>query len=163
MEIDLEIDGADSLQADFEELQERGESSAVFSVGSNAEYAPILEFGRGPIEAEEGSALKFEVDGETIFRKRVSGHPPYPWFKPAIREFQANPKTFVLDNTPYNSIEEISTADELVRAVSSALASQMEKNVSAQSSSDRSPGTHPDHPKTDTGNLRASINFVRVD
>lgn len=161
-DFDLSLDGADNLTRKFAEVKQRGEGDRVDVVGTNQEYAVILEFGRGPVEAPEGSALKFEVDGETIFRKKVSGHPPYPFFRPAIREFKANPEKFILDNTDYPSIDAIPTANALVNAVSSALERQMKNNASADRSADRSPGTHPEHPKRDTGALVASIQAVRV-
>jgi len=49
-----------------------------------------------------------------------------------------------------------------VKAVASALTKQMEKNASAQSSTDRSRGTKADHPARDTGNLVASLSFQRI-
>jgi len=159
---DLDLEGDIDLQETFEDIEADWSDAPTYKVGTNAEYAVHLEFGRGPVRAEGDGYLKFEVDGETIFRKEVSGHPPYPFFRPAIREFQANPRTFVLDNTGYSSFEEIQNVNQLVRAVASALASQMEDNASAQSAGGRSPGTHPEHPKRDTGNLVASINFQRI-
>lgn len=137
MDIDLDLEGMGGLQASFEELQERGEADAVFSVGTNVEYGVYLEFG-------------------------TEDMPPYPWFRPAIREFQANPESFVTDNTGWTDIEEIPNADELVKAVATALANQMTKNVSAETATDRSPGTHPEHPERDTGTLANSISAVRI-
>jgi len=88
--------------------------------------------------------------------------PPYPWFRPAIREFQANPQPFVLANTRFNSFEEIPDGDTLVKAVATALENKMTDNVNAQKANARSPGTDPEHPKRDIGNLTASIQAVRV-
>jgi hypothetical protein len=88
--------------------------------------------------------------------------PPYSWFRPAIREFKANPETFITDNTEYPSVDAIPTVDTFVTAVAVALQSQMEKNVSAMSSTDRSPGVDPDHPKVDTGTLKNSISAQRI-
>lgn len=183
MNIDLDTEGMESLQAEFEELETRGESDRVYEVGTDRDYGSILEFGRGPISVsgsirglgslgpdipggvggDEAQALKFEVDGETIFRKSVSGHPPYPWFRPAIREFKANPETFLLETTDFDSLTDIQTTDELVASVAVGLQSRMEDNVNAQDPSrDRSPGTHPDHPQRDSGNLTASIQATRI-
>jgi len=161
-DFDIDLDTAD-VRVALENLRDEWETDAVFRVGSNVDYGVILEFGRGPIEADDAEALRFENQaGETIFRKRVSGHPPYPWFRPAIREFQANPQRFVLDNTAFNSFKEIPNGEALVRAVATSLQNKMKNNVNAQSASDRSPGTHPEHPRRDSGTLTASISAVRI-
>lgn len=136
-EIDLSLDGIGPLRERLAELEDDVESDAVYVVGDNTSYGVHLE------------------QGTEFF-------PPYPWFRPAIREFQANPEGFIRDNTGYSSIDEIPTADALVEAVAHALQSQMEANVSAASASDRSPGVHPEHPQVDTGALKASINATRV-
>lgn len=137
MNIDLELDGVEDLFSDFQELKERGEGDAVYVTGTNVEYGIYLEMG-------------------------TEHMPPYPWFRPAVREFKANPEKFIQDNTDFNSIDAIQTADELVATVAAALQNQMENNVNAQKSTDRSPGTHPEHPRRDTGNLTASIQAVRI-
>jgi len=157
----IEIDTA-AVAEELDDLKDTWQTDAVFEVGSNADYAVILEMGRGPIEAPEDSAIPIETEEGTIFRQSVSGHPPYPWFGPAIREFKANPDSFVLDNTNFNSFKEIPNGDTLVRAVANALENRMTDNVNAQKASDRSPGTHPDHPSRDSGNLTASISAVKI-
>jgi len=50
----------------------------VTSGGSEAPYAPFVAFGTRPhiILPREASALRFEIDGEVIFAKRVM-HPGY--------------------------------------------------------------------------------------
>lgn len=46
-------------------------------VGSDKEYAPILEYGRGPVEAKPGKVLHFTTrDGEEVFTKRVGPTDP---------------------------------------------------------------------------------------
>jgi len=137
VDVDLSLDGASELQASFEELEARAEDPDTFVVGTNTEYAVYLEFGTRKMQ-------------------------PYPFFRPAINQFKANPKDFITDNTGYTDIEEIPTADALVEAVAAALQTKMEANASADSSAMRSPGTDPSHPKRDTGNLVASINATRV-
>lgn len=87
---------------------------------------------------------------------------PRPWFRPAIREFKANPEAFVLQHTDFTTLDEIQDADTLVRAVSFALENRMVDNVSAQSEANRSPGTRPDSPKRVTGNLANSVSAVRI-
>lgn len=157
VDIGLDIDDIDVREA-FNDLEDQFETDAVWKVSDGTEYGIILEFGRGPVEAQDADALRFEdADGNVIFRQRVSGHPPYPWFRPAIREFRANPRRFIRDNTAFTDVSEIDSANELVRTVALALQKQMEKNASANTATDRSPGTDGDHPQRDTGNLVASI------
>lgn len=100
--------------------------------------------------------------------------PPYPFFQPAIREFRADPEAFIFKNSELGSIDEINSTDELIRTIAFSLENQMKKNVTAQGSLDRSPGTDPEHPRSgfvgmfdgrmvrNTGNLRASISAVKV-
>jgi len=159
---DISVDTA-SVADSLDDLKEEWSTDRVYVVGTNVEYAVYLEFGRGPVEAQEADALRFENEaGETIYRTRVSGHPPYPFFRPAVREFEANPIDFITDNTGFSSLREIPNGDTLVKAIANALVSQMEKNASADSASDRSPGTHPNHPVRDTGTLVASLGAQRV-
>jgi len=133
---ELELDDT-GLREALDDLKETGTSDRVEVVGTTVEYGVYLEIG-------------------------TEDMPPYPWFRPAVREFRANPESFIIDNTGYTSVEEIPSADALVTAIAQALVNQMEHNVSAASSSDRSPGTHPEHPKRDTGTLVNSIQAVRT-
>jgi len=87
--------------------------------------------------------------------------PPYPFFIPAVREFRANPESFITDKTDFGSIDEIQSTKQMVEAVATALQRQIQINATAQASG-RSPGTAPDNPQVDTGNLRASISVQRV-
>jgi len=133
---DIDIDMA-SVAESLDDLKDKWETDAVFTVGSNVEYGVYLEFGTRDM-------------------------PPYPWFRPAILEFEANPQDFVIENTNFNSIQEIPNGDTLVRAVSNALENKMTDNVNAQKAVDRSPGTNPEHPRRQDGNLTASIQAVRL-
>lgn len=133
----VDLEGMPQLKERLEDLKDDYASDPIWVVGTNTKYGVYLERGTRHM-------------------------PPYPWFKPAIREFQANPENFITDNTGWSSIEEIPNTDALVRAVATALKTQMEKNVNAAGATDRSPGTDPEHPKVDTGNLRADIDAVRV-
>jgi len=136
-DFDLDLDTS-KVRLQLENLKDEWETDAVFAVGSGGvEYAIYLEMGTRDM-------------------------PPYPWFRPAIREFQANPQPFVLANTRFNSFEEIPDGDTLVKAVATALENKMTDNVNAQKANARSPGTDPEHPKRDIGNLTASIQAVRV-
>lgn len=162
VELDIDLDGLADVEQELESLRDRWTTNQTWSVGSDVEYAIVLEMGRGPIIADEGY-LKFEVDGETIFRKSVSGHPPYPWFRPAVNEFIANPDAFIAKNTELDSLTGVSSAEELLQTIAFALQSQMRANASAQSHAvSRSPGTHPEHPQRDSGNLVARIQAIRV-
>lgn len=135
-DFDLDLNGAGELSRDFSDLADKGDGDAVYVVGTNVEYAVYLEFGTRHM-------------------------PPYPFFRPAIREFQANPERFIIDNTSYPDIEAIPNANALVGAVSLALENQMKRNATA-GAFDRSPGTDAEHPKVQTGNLRADISAVKI-
>lgn len=151
------------VRAQLKEFKEQWATDAVYITGTNADYAIYLERGRGPVEAQDAEALQFQDEnGNTIYRASVSGHKPYPFFRPAILEFQANPEKVIRNNTGYQSLEEIPSGKALVEAAASAIENQAKKNASADSATDRSPGTDPDHPKRDTGNLVASIQSVRL-
>lgn len=44
------------------------------TVYTDLKWAKYVEEGRGPVEAKDGGVLCFEVNGETIFAKRVSAY-----------------------------------------------------------------------------------------
>jgi len=160
--INLDMDGFGDVLGEIERLKQKyGEASARI-VNSGAEYSAILEFGRGPVEADSAQALQFQdEDGNTIYRTEVSGHPPYPFFYPAVREFEANPESFILGNSALDSLDAIESTDDAVEAIANALQSQMRRNANANRTG-RSPGTHPEHPVTDTGNLVARIQVIEA-
>jgi len=133
----VDVDGIEKTFSLLQRLKEKFQSDPVFVVGTNVEYGVYLEMGTRDM-------------------------PPYPWFRPAIREFRANPEDFITDNTGYPSVDEIPSTDALVKAVATALQTQMEKNVNAQKATDRSPGTHPEHPRRQDGNLTGDIGAVRI-
>lgn len=160
-DFELELDGIERLQSQIQELENSFADDAEAIVFSKAEYSEPLEFGRGPITSNGDDPLRFKIDGEWVSTHRVSGHPPYPFMRPAIREFEANPETFITEHTT-KAIDEIDSTEELVRTVASALETAMKENVTAQSASGRSPGTHPEHPKVQTGELRRGIGFVMI-
>jgi len=135
-EFEVSVDGLEETKAELDALLEQVDSDAVFRVSSGAEYSVFLEFG-------------------------TEHMPPYPFFRPALREFRANPEAFLLRNTQFSDLGEIKDGDELVEAIALALESQIKTNATA-SATDRSPGTDADHPQVQTGNLRAGIKARRV-
>jgi len=132
---DVDIDDA-SVKASLEELKDDFEPEPSFVVESGAEYSVYLEFG-------------------------TEDMPPYPFFRPAIRELKADPEAFLLKNSELDSLGDIDSTDELVKSVAFALQSQIQTNATAQAPG-RSPGTDADHPQVQTGNLRAKIRARRV-
>jgi len=136
-DFDIDQSGTVDIRASLDDLEDKWSDAPTFEVGTGVEYAVYLEFGTEKM-------------------------PPYPFFRPAIREFKANPERFVTSNSEYTDIEQIPNVNQLVRAIATALVSQMEKNASAASSTDRSPGVDPEHPMRDTGNLVNSISFQRI-
>jgi len=146
-DFDIDLDGELNVRESLNDLERDWTDSIEVAVESGAEYSAYLEFGTRHM-------------------------PPYPFFRPAIREFKRNPEGFITDNTEYNSVREIESADQLILSVGAALESKMKVNVTAQGNSlDRSPGTDPEHPRSgfqgefegrvydNTGNLRARIGF----
>lgn len=160
-EFSIDLDTA-AVRERLDQLRDDWEGVAEFIVSSGAEYSLAIEMGRGPVEAQDAEALRFEnEDGEIIYRTSVSGHPPYPFFRPAIRELEANPEAFILKNTELDALDGIDSANEAVEIVARSLEAQMKRNATANAPN-RSPGTHPNHPQVDTGNLRARIVARRV-
>jgi len=134
-EFDVTLDGLESVQAELDATLDRIETDAKFEVGAGAEYAVFLEFG-------------------------TEDMPPYPFFRPAIREFRANPRACVAENAGI-TVDNIETAEGLVEAVALALENQITTNANANRPG-RSPGTDGDHPQVDTGNLVNSIQAQRI-
>lgn len=161
MDIDMELDGLSRLEATFERLQEQWDGPVEIVVFSRAAYSEPLEFGRGPVTPDSAEALRFEVDGEVVYAARVSGHPPYPFFRPAFRELDASPEAFLRKHTG-RGLEDFNTIDGLMRSLGSALEAQIKQNATAQRGGGRSPGTHPSHPRVETGNLRQGIGFLMI-
>jgi len=87
--------------------------------------------------------------------------PPYPFFRPALREFKANPEAFVRDNLGV-TLSNADNIDEVIERVANALETQMKKNATAEGPG-RSPGVNPEHPQVQSGNLRRSIKARRID
>jgi hypothetical protein len=80
--------------------------------------------------------------------------PPYPFFRPALRELENNPDSFA----------DPETADDLqeyIKKIAFSLERQLKVNVTAERGSGRSPGVNPEHPQVDTGTLRNSIEARR--
>ncbi len=99
-------------------------------VGSSAQYSVHLELG-------------------------TSKMPAYPFFRPAIDEFDANPEAFVRRHMN-KSVDDADSAAEVSRLIAQSLERQMKINAAAEQSG-RSPGTDPSHPQVRSGNLRGSI------
>lgn len=135
VDIDLDIDDA-AVRESLRSLRDDWGGDAVYIVVAGVEYAVFLEYG-------------------------TEDMPPYPFFRPAIREFEANPESFLLENTEFSSLDGIDSADEMVRVVSYALERQMKVNATAEAPG-RSAGTHPEHPQVVSGTLRSRIQARRI-
>lgn len=135
------IAGVASTIARFDDIGARWGGDTAYIVGPSAEYAVSLELGS-------------------------SSHPPYPFVRPAVEDYQRNPEQFVARNTE-TSLGSLTGMDDLVRTVAYAMARQIQVNANATGSSDgptgkRSPGTHPAHPQMVTGNLVGGVNVVKT-
>jgi len=134
--MDFELDGDGALAEAFDELEDDYAQGPVYVVGTNVEYAVYVEFG-------------------------TEDHPPYPFFRPAIREFRANPESFILDNSDFGSLDEIDSTEDLITGIAVSLENQITTNANANRGG-RSPGVDSDHPVVDTSNLVNSISAVRI-
>lgn len=76
------------------EVERTGTVEITAYIGSNVSYAPIIEFGRGPVHADEGY-LRFKIDGEVFYRKQVAGTEAQPYLRPAVEEHREDLKRLV--------------------------------------------------------------------
>jgi len=129
------IVGLGSVLEGFEDLAESVGGDAVYLTGSNVAYSIHLEFG-------------------------TSQMPAYSWLRPAIDEFESNPRRFVKRHAGVD-VDDLDSADDAVKAVALALESRMVDNVTAAGGRG-SPGTHPEHPRRQTGTLASSISAQRI-
>jgi len=136
VQLDIDVSGIIDVSETIEDLKPQVGETEVWRVKVGAPYGIYLERG-------------------------TRHHPPYPFFKPAIRQFQATPRTFVFKNLG-RDINRMDDVSDVVEAVAEALALQMRINVAAQRLSGRSPGTHPAHPQIRTGQLQDSISATRI-
>jgi hypothetical protein len=133
--IDLDIDTINVREA-IDDLEDSGTSDREYNVSVGAEYGKFLEFG-------------------------TRNMPPYPFFRPAIREFRLDPEIFLRTNQQ-TTPDEIESVDALVENIAFGLENQMTLNATAAASFGRSPGTDAEHPLRQTGNLAASIQAQRI-
>jgi hypothetical protein len=127
--MDLSLTGTAAALTAVEELRD-WLHGREWVVGSDAKYAVYLELG-------------------------TSQMPAYPFFEPAIKQFDADPNAFV-ERHANQSVDDADSVNEVTRLVAQSLEKQMKINAAAEQSG-RSPGTHPSHPQVQSGNLRGSI------
>jgi len=135
MSFDIDVSGLEDIEESITDIQDDVDEDSDAEVVSTADYSIYLELG-------------------------TENMPPYPFFRPAIRELKANPNQFVQDNFG-REIDEAESTDQAVWWVAQALEQQIKTNATAQASG-RSPGTADDHPAVDTGNLRNGIKARRL-
>jgi hypothetical protein len=131
---DIDLDDTE-VRASLEELKHDATTEREYRVGTNVEYAVYLEFGTRYM-------------------------PPYSFFRPALRELDANPNAFIARHTN-TTVDAIDDADTLVQTLALALERAITQNANANASG-RSPGTDPEHPKVQTSNLVNSIQATRI-
>lgn len=90
----IDIDGAEDLQEDLEELEQSLEEPQAAEVGSSADHARPVEFGSDPhtIEADQADSLHFEYEGEEVFVHSVEhpGTEAQPFLRPARNFVEMN-------------------------------------------------------------------------
>ena len=126
------VSGFNAALEAFEWLRWGYGQDVAWVVGVGAEYGAYLEFG-------------------------TSKMPPYPYLFPAARDVMRR-DFLTLEAQAHSKTQPIPW---LVQEVALAIEGQAKRNVTAPGG-DRSPGTHPDHPQVDTGNLRSSIEAAPV-
>lgn len=126
-DIDLDVENHLEVREALADIEDDWSDAPAFEIHNDAEYAPYLEYGT---------------------RKM----PPYPFFRPAINEYMAGPNALVRKQQGVG-LSDASTVDELVYLLTVSLNQQVQANLRADKASGRSPGTHPDHPQVETGNL----------
>jgi len=136
-DFELDLSGMEQLQGRLEELKEDGTTTAEHEVVSEADYSRFLEFGTRDM-------------------------PPYPFFRPAIREAKLDAEMLIRRHQQLG-LGDFETADELVLALAESLREQMQNNVRATLSGGvRSPGTAPEHPVVQSSNLLNGIKRKRL-
>jgi len=134
--VSFEIDVDDAaVRESLRQLKRDYTSRREYVVGSDVEYLIYLEFGTRHM-------------------------PPYPVVRPAVREFEAGPESFVRKHAGVE-IDELESADQVVKTVAFAFETAITQNANANAP-DRSPGTDPEHPVVRTGTLVNSIQAERV-
>ena len=131
---EIDIDDA-AVRQSLRELKDDYTSRREYKVGSNVEYSVYLEFGTRDM-------------------------PPYPFVRPAVKEFEAGPEQFVRKHSGVE-VDELESADQVVKTVAFAFETAITQNANANAP-DRSPGTNPEHPVVQTGTLVNSIQAERV-
>lgn len=133
----VNVVGLADVISDIKNLDDSLGFTTTVVVGTSVQYGVHLEFGTEKMQA-------------------------YPWLRPAVREFESDPESFI-DKYSGTSMREIDDGDDLVMAVGLALERKMKANVTADDADvARSPDTEPGHPKVQTGNLRAGIQAVKL-
>lgn len=70
-------------------IEARNVGDYQYAVGTNVEYAPHVEYGRGSVTADDGY-LRFKVDGEVFYRKSVGPAKAQPFLRPALRAHRSD-------------------------------------------------------------------------
>jgi hypothetical protein len=68
------------LHANYQTTERYDERGAEYRIANDADYLPFVLRGRGAVVAGPGKMLRFEIDGQVFFRKRVGPAKanPYP-------------------------------------------------------------------------------------
>lgn len=59
-------------------VQSLGEYARIHNIMA---YAPFVEYGRKEVVAPPGKVLRFEIGGQVLYRKRVKGTRPNPFYR----------------------------------------------------------------------------------
>jgi len=142
----VEINGLAEVQEELDDLQDNYGETTTRYVGSNVEYAPVLEYGSAPHTITGNPYLYFENQQGQLIRKRSVNHPgtqPYPHWRPAKASAGRDPVGYIREHLGVGS-EGIESTSQLVVLLSFALERDVKSRIT-------------DLGLVDTGNYRASV------
>lgn len=136
----MDLVGEEQLQDAFGELADDWTTERAYVVGTDKDYAEPVEFGSSAhtIRADDADALRFEDEGEVIYRVEVHhpGTPAQPFLRPAVRDVRNN-----LDR----HLEKAQTADQAMKLIALDVERKAKKNA-----------------PVDTSDLKGSIRTERI-
>jgi len=142
----VDVNGLAEVQEELEDLQDDYGDTTTRYVGSNVEYAPVLEYGSAPHTITGNPYLYFENQDGQLIRKRSVDHPgtqPYPHWRPAKAAASRTPLRYIRENLGVSE-DAIQDTPTLVRLLSLALERDVKERITRLG-------------LVDTGNYRASV------
>lgn len=132
-----DLKGVADLTSTTDEIAARWSGTVTYAIGTNVDYAAVVEYGSGPheITPDDAEVLRFEVGGTVVYTQHVDhpGTEAQPYLRPAIKEAGGNLKSIASNAT---------TLEQATRRIAEDVASRAKRKA-----------------PVDTGTLRASIHY----